>query len=139
MALSATRRSPTRTGNRLSVSVNGGAILYGGGMVSLLSDGTAVPAGTSSSGRAVGVAIQDYDNTAGADGAVIAELDCGPGILHPFKNSTSSDLLAKADIGATCYIVSDEQVAKTSDSGARAIAGVVCDVDTYGVWVRVGA
>lgn len=135
MALSAARSTPKRSGDLISVSVNGGAILYAGGLISLLSDGTAVPAGTASSGRAIGVAPETYDNSAGADGAVVGNAETG---TFRFKNSTSSDLIAKADIGEDCYIVSDEQVAKTDNSAARAKAGVIVDVDAQGVWVRVG-
>jgi hypothetical protein len=50
-------------------------------------------------------------------------------------NSAAADLIAKADIGASCYVVDDQTVAKTNGGGARPRAGKVFDVDEYGVWV----
>ncbi len=53
-----------------------------------------------------------------------------------FANSTAGDLIVTADIGAVCYIVDDQTVAKTSASSTRSPAGAVVDVDATGVWVR---
>jgi predicted RecA/RadA family phage recombinase len=53
-----------------------------------------------------------------------------------FSNSASTDLIATADIGTVCYIVDDDQVAKTNGTGTRSPAGVVVAVETLGVWVR---
>jgi hypothetical protein len=55
-----------------------------------------------------------------------------------FANSAAADLIAKSDIGATCYIADDQTVAKTDNSAARKAAGKVIDVDAGGVWVEVG-
>jgi predicted RecA/RadA family phage recombinase len=56
--------------------------------------------------------------------------------VFQFANSTSTDLIATADIGSVCYIVDDQTVAKTSGSSTRSPAGAVVDVDANGVWVR---
>jgi hypothetical protein len=53
-----------------------------------------------------------------------------------FSNSASTDLITTADIGTVCYIVDDDQVAKTSGTNTRSPAGVVYAVDPTGVWVR---
>ncbi len=53
-----------------------------------------------------------------------------------FFNSSAGDLIATADIGAACYIVDDQTVAKTSGSSTRSPAGTIYDVDAQGVWVR---
>ncbi|CAL4866724.1 hypothetical protein MMA231_00968 [Asticcacaulis sp. MM231] len=56
-----------------------------------------------------------------------------------FFNSTSGDLITRADIGKVCYVVDDQTVAKTSATNTRCIAGRITGVDTDGsVWVRVG-
>lgn len=53
-----------------------------------------------------------------------------------FANSAAGDLIATADIGAVCYIVDDQTVAKTSATNTRSPAGAIVDVDAQGVWVR---
>ena len=40
------------------------------------------------------------------------------------------------DIGAKCWIVDDQTVAKTNGTGTRSPAGIIEDVDANGVWVR---
>lgn len=127
-ALTASRMTPRRAGSLLTVTAS--AACFAGGMVSLLTaTGLAVPAGTASSGRAVGVATAD----AAADDVINVEI----GIFR-FGNSASTDLIEKADIGATCYVVDDQTVALTNGSSTRQIAGAIVDVDDAGVWVKVG-
>ena len=58
--------------------------------------------------------------------------------FFPFKNSTSTDEITRAEIGDNCYIIDDETVAKTDGSSARSIAGKIVDLDSAGVWVSVG-
>ena len=53
-----------------------------------------------------------------------------------FFNSSAGDLIATADIGAACYIVDDQTVAKTDGTGTRSPAGIIDGVDAQGVWVR---
>ena len=52
-----------------------------------------------------------------------------------FANSAAADAITLADIGADCYIVDDQTVAKTSATNTRSVAGKVFDVDAEGVWV----
>ena len=126
------RNTKRRTGDKLSVVPNNAAVLYAGTLVSLLTaTGLAVPGGTASSGRVVGVATE----TITGDGVKATDLERG---IFQFANSASTDLIAKADIGATCYVVDNQTVAKTDNSGARKAAGVIVDVDANGVWVRIG-
>lgn len=58
-----------------------------------------------------------------------------PGVFR-FANSSAADLIATADIGAACYIVDDQTVAKTNGSNTRSPAGIIDGVDSLGVWVR---
>ena len=57
--------------------------------------------------------------------------------VFQYANSAAGDLIATADIGAACYIVDDQTVAKTSGTNTRSPAGIIVDVDALGVWVRV--
>ena len=126
------RNTKRRTGDKLSVVVNNAATLYAGTLVTLLTaTGLAVPGGTASSGRVVGVASE----TITGDGVTATDLERG---IFQFANSTSTDLIAKADIGADCYVVDNQTVAKTDATGTRPVAGKIIDVDAGGVWVEVG-
>ena len=80
-----------------------------------------------------GCAQERVDNTAGGNGA--ATVTFRPGIFR-FQNAGGADLLTDADIGAPCYAVDDQTVAKTDGSGARSVAGSVESVDDVGVFVR---
>jgi hypothetical protein len=57
------------------------------------------------------------------------------GVLS-FANSAAGDLITRADIGKSAYVVDDQTVAKTSGSATRSIAGIIRDVDAQGVWVQ---
>lgn len=58
--------------------------------------------------------------------------------VFPFANSAAGDLIAQADVGAQCFIVDDQTVAKTNGGATRSVAGIVEAVDAEGVWVRIG-
>lgn len=53
-----------------------------------------------------------------------------------FANSAAGDLITVADIGAVCFIVDDQTVAKTNGTNTRSPAGAIDGVDALGVWVR---
>ena len=126
------RNTKRRIGDKLSVVPNSGATIYAGTLVTLLTaTGLAVSGGTASAGIAVGVATE----TITGDGVKATDLERG---IFQFANSASTDLIAKADIGATCYVVDNQTVAKTDNSAARKAAGKIIDVDAGGVWVEVG-
>ncbi|MTI74721.1 MAG: hypothetical protein FH747_13865 [Stenotrophomonas sp.] len=126
------RNTKRRTGDKLSVVPNSGAVIYAGTLVTLLTaTGLAVPGGTASAGPVVGVATEPITG----DGVKATDLEKG---IFKFANSAAADLIAKADIGATCYVVDNQTVAKTDNSAARKAAGKIIDVDADGVWVEVG-
>ncbi|MEO8135541.1 MAG: hypothetical protein ABI831_16370 [Betaproteobacteria bacterium] len=136
MTLAAGRNTKRRDGNKLTLPVQTAKTIYAGGMVTLsTTGGYAVPAGTSLAGAAVGVADETVVNAGAAGDKTVTVLR---GSVFQFDNSLSTDLIARADIGNACYIVSDEKVAKTDNSASRAVAGIIVDVDATGVWVKVG-
>lgn len=135
MALTAARNTPRREDVLSSYPVAGFATLYAGALVVLLdSGGFAVPAGTASAGIAVGVARETVSG-GGTNGLNRVDVERG---TFRFNNSGGGDAIAHTEIGDACFIVDDETVAKTDNSGARQKAGVVVDVDAAGVWVRIG-
>ena len=55
-----------------------------------------------------------------------------------FLNSSAGDAIAQTECGSNVYIVGDDQVAKTSNSNTRSIAGRAWKVDaTKGVLVEL--
>lgn len=105
------------------------------GALAVLNAGLLAP-GTAATGLvAVGRVRKTSDNSSGADGAVYAQVESG---TFKWNNSSSGDLIAQADVGAPCYIVDDNTVAKTNGSSTRSLAGIIQAVDSDGVWVQSG-
>lgn len=109
--------------------------IYQGALLALTQAGYLVPASADASLHVVGVAEDESDNSAGSSG----DLTNAPvrGTFY-FTNSSSTDALTDADAGRRCYVVDDTTVARTSNGGARPVAGIVEGVDANGVLVSVG-
>lgn len=133
MALAKDRDTQRRDGALLSDPVAAAAKIYTGALVALNAAGDAVPATAAVAQKTRGVAQALADNTAGIAGAVKVATRRG---VFNFKNA-AADLVVRADIGKSCYVVDDETVAKTDSVGTRPVAGVIRDVDATGVWVEI--
>ena len=131
-ALTQDRNTLRRNGDQIEPPVAASTKIYGGSIVCINASGYAVPGATSTTLKAAGVAEDRADNSAGIAGDIRVRLSKGP---HKFNNSTAADAITLADIGADCYIVDDQTVAKTSGTDSRSVAGKVFDVDADGVWV----
>lgn len=110
--------------------------LYAGSLVSVNSSAYGKTATAAATDKVLGVSEELVDNSTGSAGDKTAKRIATGTFL--FANSASSDLIALSDIGAWCYVVDDNTVAKTDDSGARPKAGRIAGVDSSGVWVEVG-
>ena len=110
-ALTKDRNTVRRDGVQFSDPVAAATRIFAGSLVCLNASGYAVPGATSTTLKARGVAQEQVDNSAGAAGDLRIETRRG---VFPFANSTSTDEITRADIGATAYIVDDQTVAKTS-------------------------
>ena len=53
-----------------------------------------------------------------------------------YANSAAADLITVADIGLACFIIDDDQVARTNGTNTRSPATAVVAVEAAGVWVR---
>lgn len=133
-ALSADRNTPRREGEKRVVPVAAATLIYAGALVAINATGNAVPFSTATTLKAAGRAERRADNSAGLAGEISVEASAG---IFLFANSASADLITRADIGADCYGVDDQTVAKTSATNTRSIAGKVFDVDAQGVWVKI--
>lgn len=132
-ALAADRATANRSGKQLSLPVAAATKIFAGSIVAVNASGYATKGAVSTTLKAAGVAREQADNTAGANGDIRVAVERG---TFQFANSTAGDLIALADIGSTCYIVDDQTVAKTNGTSTRSAAGVIRDVDANGVWVE---
>ena len=124
--------TPSRAADQFSFPLAAQKALAG--TIAVINSSGYAEMGTTATGKkCVGVFEDTVDNASGAAGDKNAPVRRG---CYRFGNSASGDLIARTDIGATCYIVDNQTVAKTDNSGARSAAGVIRDVDANGVWVE---
>lgn len=133
-ALAADRLTARREGDRFSYPMAGSVTGYKGAIAVLDASGNLKPGVVATGLTAVGIFVEQVTNGSTA-AAVNGTVE--PGIFR-FGNSSSTDAITKAEIGDTCYIVDDQTVAKTDGSSARSAAGKIVDVDSVGVWVKIG-
>lgn len=132
MTLSAPRNTPQLAGEVGDFPVAASTTIHQGALV-VLDAGYAAPGATATGLVAVGRA----EDSASAVSAGDARVRVRRGVFR-FGNSAAGDLIAQADVGAACYIVDDETVAKTDGTGTRSRAGHIVAVDADGVWVQIG-
>ena len=134
-ALSADRNTPTRKTDLIELPAAAAKTFFAGALAALDAAGRATPGAVATTLKGLGRVEAFVDNAAGAAGAVNVKIRRG---CFRWSNSASGDLITAADIGADCYIVDDQTVAKTNGSNTRSVAGKIMDVDAVGVWVRSG-
>lgn len=134
-ALTADRATAQRQGDEFSFDAAAAVICRAGGIAVLDASGNVKPGVTATGLVCAGMFPEEVDNSAGAAAAVKAKVRSG---VFRFGNSAAADAITKAEIGDTCYIVDDQTVAKTDGTGTRSAAGKIVDVDSAGVWVRMG-
>ena len=131
-ALTKDRKTQRREGVSNNDPVAATALIYYGSIVVLNATGYAAPGSTATGLKARGVAQEQVDNSAGANGD--KSINTEPG-KHKFANDGSITL---ADIENTAYIVDDQTVADNDGGATRSVAGVIKGVDSDGVWVQIG-
>ncbi|EEF78440.1 hypothetical protein [Methylophaga thiooxydans] len=129
-ALTKDRNTPQRLGEVHNHPVAASSVIFAGSIVVLDSSGNAEAGSTATGLKAVGRADQHVDNGAGSAGDKAIDVRKGTFL---FANDGSID---RTDIEATAYIVDDQTVANTDDTGSRSAAGKIVDVDVDGVWVK---
>lgn len=130
MALTADRATPELPGKVYETAPASGQVIYRGALVALNANGELVKGTASTTLKMVGRAETSTEDP-DYDGRIQWRRGC-----FRWKNSTSTDAIAAADVGNTVYIVDDETVAKTNGTNTRSVAGVCRGVDAAGVWVE---
>lgn len=127
------RNTPSRAADQFSFGVAAATKILTGTIVVLNASGYAKPGTTATGEKAVGIAEATADNTAGSAGDVAVPIRRGTFLL---ANSSTTDEITNADYGASCYVVDNQTVAKTSATNTRSVAGIVRGVTAAGVWVE---
>lgn len=125
------RNTPQREALDFEFPMAAGAKCYAGSIGVISATGYLTKGATATGLKAVGVFQAQADNTGGAAGAIKGKVRRG---CFRFAN-LAADLVALTDVGADCYIVDDNTVAKTNGGATRSVAGKVRSVDSDGVWV----
>ena len=142
MALTQDRKVQERAGVDAGHPIAAASATIFAGAIVLLKAGEAIPGregdGADNAAKAaeaatfVAIGIARKTVTA-ADGMVPTRAGC-----FLFRNATAADAITRADIGKAAYVIDDETVGKTNPNTIRAKAGTIIDVESVGVWVRVG-
>jgi hypothetical protein len=101
-ACTSDRNTPYREGIELDFPVKGGVRIFAGSMVAVDATGYAVPAGNTAGHRFVGVAMEQVNNTTGADGAALVRVRTSG--LFEFGAAS----ISQANVGAVMYVVDDQ-------------------------------
>ncbi len=134
-ALTQDRDTQRRAGKKGSGPVAAATKIFAGSIVCAQTGAAFLTKGaTSTTLRGIGVAEETVDNSAGAAGALNVPYDRDG--WFRFANSSAGDRITLADVGADCFIVDDQTVAKTNGTNTRSVAGKVRDVDASGVWIE---
>jgi hypothetical protein len=128
MALTGSYEAEGKVGALIQYKVAGQVHIYKGALVSLNSDGYAVPGADTSGYKFIGVAYEDADNTSGTDGAVSIRVLKTGSFLYPIASVEQSDMGEKA------YITDDGEVATSTEN--HILAGYICEIPSSGT-VRV--
>ncbi len=131
VALTADRNTPRAEGDERSGVMGANQAIFMGAIVMRNASGHLIEGATATGSFGAGIALERGASTT----AGVTPIRYRPGIFR-FANSSAGDLIAVADVGAVCYIVDDQTVAKTNGSATRSPAGVIDSVDSLGVWVR---
>ncbi|MDD3325646.1 MAG: hypothetical protein PHW25_01010 [Zoogloea sp.] len=129
-SLTSDRNTPERTGESFAFPAKANTTIFRGSLVALEA-GYVVPGHTATGLVAVGRAEQVVEDQFG-----VAQVVARRGVFR-FGN-LSGDVVTQAEVGADCYIVDDQTVAKTDGGGTRSRAGKVVAVELLGVWVQTG-
>jgi len=132
-ALNANKSLTRIDGVSRSLPVKAATHIYAGAMVMVLAGSTSVQPAASggTTSRVAGVAIEEVDNSAGANGDKVIQTMAGTFLMANHATNT----LTLDDIGEPCYVEDDQTVGSLAT--ARPVAGTVFDVTAEGVWVRI--
>lgn len=131
MALTSDRNTPMRGIGLLALAVAAGTRIYAGSLVVVDANGFAIPGKVGTGLGYAGRAEESVDNTGGAAGAVRVPVRRG----EAFKWANDGTI-TQAQLFKTAYVVDDQTVGATDDTGKRSAAGRITGIDADGVWIE---
>lgn len=131
MALTSDRNTPMRGIGLLALAVAAGTRIYAGSLVVVDANGFATPGKVGTGLGYAGRAEESVDNTGGAAGAVRVPVRRG----EAFKWANDGTI-TQAQLFKTAYVVDDQTVGATDDTGKRSAAGRITGIDADGVWIE---
>lgn len=135
MGLTADRNTQMKDGELIALPM-AAVKIFAGSLVAANASGYATPGAAAATLTYLGRAEETVDNSAGNAGDKTVQVRRG----KMFKwGNYASDAVTQAELGKPCFIYDDAQVAKTSNNGARSVAGIVLGVESDGVWVAEAA
>lgn len=132
-AATSDRNTPRKDGQLIAVPVAAGANVLAGTIAAANATGYVEGGSTAATLTYLGMFDESADNTDGADGDRVVLVRRG--VAFHFAND-GTDPVTQASLGLPCYIVDNQTVAATDDTGARSAAGIVIGLDDAGVWVQ---
>jgi len=128
---SADRNTTYREGLELEFLVKAATCIYGGSMVAVDSTGYAVPAANTAGYKFVGVALQQANNSTGADGAIFVRVI----ITGVFQFTAVS--ISQANVWTEMYVV-DDQTFSNADPGMGVKCGKLAKyVSSTKGWIKI--
>ncbi len=131
-ALTANRYTRFRDGLITAHPVKAAAKIYKGSLVCADATGYAVPGADSAGLLFLGVALEESDNSGGADGALSVRVQA-QGVFCFAKTGA----IAQAQLGAALYVFDDQTVALAATTANDIACGRVEALDGADVWVRL--
>ncbi len=125
------RNTTYREGLELEFPVKAATKIYGGSMVAVDSSGYAVPAGNTAGHKLVGIALEQANNSPGANGAIYVRVRTA-GVFEFGATSIS-----QANVGADMYVV-DDQTFDDADPGQGIKCGKLAKyISTTKGWIKI--
>lgn len=133
MAITASQTVDRRLGDEYQFPVAASTTLYAGGFAALDSNHRLVMATDAANRRVVGIVFGEVDNSTGAAADLNGVVETG---VFKVTNS-ATNAVTSAHLGLVCWIEDNSTVASVVGTNS-VVAGIVCQVDTDGVWVAIG-
>jgi len=130
-ALAADRNTQSKIGGIQVYPVEAGETIYKGALVTVDADGYLMPAQDTAAHKVVGVADENVDNSAGADGAKSCRVVSG----RAFKFAASS--ITQAMVGEMMYVVDDQTFDDAVGTNGIKAGRLVQYVSTTEGWIHI--
>ena len=125
---------------RVAVPVKTLKKIYAGTLVTTDASGYAMPATKATTQKAIGIAQEKADNSAGLSGAINVVVAVSPVIFKMTMSTVgTTGTFAQTKIGSTCYVVDDQHLATsnaTAQTANNAFGTVLKYASSTEAWIK---